>query len=82
MAIFEFSSSNGFSSFNMNFQCRYIGITEIGDTNYNHFAYFVDLSIDLWNETSCDELGYEEWEADSGDTYCIATFQGKKCSMI
>ena len=80
MAIFEFSSSNGFSSFNMNFQCRNIGITEIGDENYNHFSYFFYLPYDLWNETSCDELGYEEWETDLGDTNCIATFPGKKCS--
>ena len=72
MAIFEFSSSNGFSSFNINFECRYIRIIE--DENNNHFSYLVRLPYDLRNDTSCDERGYEEWEIDSD--YCITTFEG------
>ena len=81
MAIFEFSSSNGFSSFYINFECRSIEIIE--DENNNHFSYRVRLPYDLWSYTSCDERGYEEifmefkeihWNRVNKD--CITTFQG------
>ena len=91
MAILEFSSSNGFSSFTLNFECRRIRIRDIGDENNNHFIYLVELPwyIDgSWNDTSCDERGYdsniayEEWDIDNRvsewiDSFdCITTFQG------
>ena len=84
MAIFEFSSSNGFSSFNINFECRYTVIAEIGDEIYYHFSYLVNLPYywSQWTSSTCEERGYEEWKTDLGDYYCITTFQGKKCSMI
>ena len=72
MAIFEFSSSNGFSSFNINFECRSIQIIE--DENNNHFTYWVLLSLGLRSDTSCDERDYEESEEYS--TWCISAFQG------
>ena len=71
MAIFEFSSSNGFVSFNINFECRHIEI--LGDENNNHFFYLVFSPFGLWFDTSCDELGYEEWEINSD--WC-KTFEG------
>ena len=74
MAIFEFSSSNGFSSFTLNFECREIRITEIGDENQNHFSYLVLLSYDLHSYTCCEERGYEERWTDPN--YCITSFQG------
>ena len=79
MAIFEFSSSNGFSSFNINFECRSIEIIE--DENNNHFSYVVRLPF--WSDTSCDERGYKEWDRlYENVSTCITTFQGQKCSMI
>ena len=81
MAILEFSSSNGFSSFSLNFECRNIQITEIGDQNNNYFTYLVNSPWDLRSDTSCDERGYEEWDTDRWID-CTTTFQGKKCSVI
>ena len=77
MAIFEFSSSNGFSSFNINFECRDIRMIEIEDENNtlsNHFTYLVNLPNYLRSNTSCDERGYEEWQIDY--RWCITTFEG------
>ena len=79
MAIFEFSSSNGFSSFNLNFECRSIEIREIEDENQSHFSYLVKLPwrsylVNLDIETSCEERGYEELRTDP--EYCITAFQG------
>ena len=86
MAIFEFSSSNGFASFNINFECRSISITQIEDEDNNYFSYLVELPYDLRSDPSCDERGYEEWVTQYWNgkqiTECITTFQGKKCSMI
>ena len=83
MAIFEFSSSNGFSSFNLNFECRNIEITEIVDGNQSHFSYLVHLPYGLRSYTSCEERGYEECSCDECQCwesmpvpYCITTFQG------
>ena len=75
-AIFEFSSSNGFSSFTLDYECRHIAITEIEDENQNYFSYLVLYPYQLWSHTACEERGYEEWYY-----YCITTFQGLKCSM-
>ena len=72
LTIFEFSSSNGFVSFNINFECRHIEI--LGDENNNHFFYLVFSPFGLWFDTSCDELGYEEWEIYYDN--CITAFQG------
>ena len=69
-AIFEFSSSNGYSSFNLNFECRDIRIKDIGDENRSHFSYnvlvydsewFIHMYIDSRIETACEERGYELW---------------------
>ena len=80
-AIFEFSSPNGYASFNLNFECRDIRIIDVGDEHQSHFSY-VDFS-DL-NQSSldiiCEDRGYEEWDMNS--LLCSAGFQGKKCSMI
>ena len=84
MAIFEFSSSNGFSSFTLNFECRDIKITEIGDGNQSHFYYLVFLPPAFWGEERdmlCEERGYEKCERDY-DCDCITTFQGQKCSVV
>ena len=72
MAIFEFSSSNDFSSCNIYFECR--GIEIIVDEKNNHFSYLVDLSRSY---LSCEESGYEQTDS----IYCVTTFQGKKCSI-
>ena len=71
MAIFEFLSSNGLSSFTLNFECRHIEIREIEDENQSHFSYLVDLPNDLRSDTSCQERGYDEWTS-----YCITSFKG------
>ena len=71
MAIFEFSSSNGHSSFSLNFECRRIEIIE--DGNNNHLSYLVNLPSGLWSDTSCDERGYEGLH---GSNRCITTFEG------
>jgi len=86
MAILEFSSSNGLSSFNINFECRSIEMIEIEDENNNYFSYVVKLPLDLRSDPSCDERGYKEygytlWNGKQIND-CITTFQGKKCSMI
>ena len=92
MAIFEFSSSNGFSSFNLNFECRLIqvqlfksnhsNITEI-DANEISFSYLVVLpTYDLIHQenpsdTLCEERDYEKFtEKFTIPTYCITTFRG------
>ena len=86
MAIFEFSSSNGFSLFNINFECRYIEIIAMEDETNTHFSYLVDLPFfDRWNfTTACNERGYEVCDNEECNRYwgnCITTFQGQKCSM-
>ena len=69
-AIFEFSSSNGFSSFTLSFECREILIVDTGDENKNDFSFLVRLSV-----PSCGERSYEEWDTDFN--YCLTTFQGR-----
>ena len=73
MAIFEFSSSNGLSSFTLNFECRSIEIRGI-EYGISHFSYLVQLPYDFRGYTSCEERGYEKFWADP--EYCITTFQG------
>ena len=83
MAILEFSSSNGFASFSLNFECRFNIITAKEDENNYQFSYLVSLPDDLRSDTSaCDERGLEQW-VKPGYEYinCITNFQGKKCSM-
>ena len=86
MAIVEFSSSNGFSSFTLNFECRTIIIREIEDKNHIHFSYLVRLPSDLSSDTSCQERGYENlgYKKIGLKNYssCKTSFQGKKCSMM
>ena len=81
-AIFEFSSPNGYASFNLNFECRNIYVIDAGDENQSHFSYLDFLPY--WNQSSidiiCDDRGYEEWS--STEFGCSAAFQGEKCSMI
>ena len=79
MAIFEFSSSNGLSSFNLLFECRSIRIVKTEDDNESQFSYMVRLQDDFfWSDTWCDERGYEEWEMHGINIsgHCITTFQG------
>ena len=76
MAIFEFSSSNGFSSFTLYFECRTIRIRNIEDEIQSHFSYVIQFP-NLGSGTSCQDRGYEEL-----NYYCITFFQGQKCSMI
>ena len=74
MAIFEFSSSNGFSSFTLNFECRGIEISEIGEENQSPFAVW--LPFDLRGYTSCEERGYEINQWTNPNSFCITSFQG------
>ena len=74
MAIFEFSSSNGFSSFTLNFECRGIEISEIGEENQSPFSVW--LPFDLRGYTSCEERGYEINQWTNPDSFCITSFQG------
>ena len=77
MAILEYSSSNGLSSFNLLFECRNVQIREIADENNNHFSYVVDLPYEI---TSCDERGFEQIilpnKYGENQEFCITTFQG------
>ena len=79
MAIFEFSSLNGFSSFSLNFECRRLVLREIGDENNNHFSYLVDFpnfsQIEMCEEYGYEEYGYEEMEI-RDDLFCITSFKG------
>ena len=83
-AIFEFSSSNGYKSFNLLYECRHIRIKDV--------SYEITppnrKDVKAW----CEERGYEQCSceecsctgpfAQSMSDYCISTFQGNKCSMI
>ena len=89
MAIFEFSSSNGFSSFTLYFECRGYRIKEKGGETNNHFSYQITLPPKFRSDTSCDVRGYEVWDRIcpvnghcSRWIDCTTTFQGKQCSMI
>ena len=77
MAVIEFSSSNGLSSFNLFYECRDIQITEIEDENQSHFSYLTKTNDQFYSE-ACEARGYKEW---AGYYDCITTFQGSKCSM-
>ena len=83
-AILEFWSSNGFSSFTLNFECRDIQIIDLGDGNQSNFAYLIYVTPAIRSDTLCEERGYEKWETQvyADSDYCMTTFQGKKCSMI
>ena len=84
MAIFGFSSSNGFSSFNLNFECRRIRIRDIGDENQSNFSYVVKFpyiesgtSCGFGSGTLCKYHGYEELNyCTSISRPCITFFQG------
>ena len=94
VAIFEFSSSNGYSSFNLLYECRRIQIKEMGDDVQSHFSYLVEIPCP--HEACCEERGYETWELSATlnmcelsffcigliITTCITSFQGEKCSMM
>ena len=73
--MFEFSSSNGFSSFTLLYECRTISLIDTQDENQNPFSYYV--SYPSSHNASCDELGYEDhiWNR------CTTTIQGKKCCI-
>ena len=78
MAILEFSSSNGYTSFSLNFECRLIRIIETENENQSHFFHF---GLELWtwygyNDTDiiCEERGFEKWESKNG--LCTSTFEG------
>ena len=77
MAIFEFSSSNGYSSLNINFECRTVFIKDTGDENVINFSYVVRLPY-LQSEKSCKERNYEYWETTYFvvTSYCLTTFEG------
>ena len=75
MAIFEFLSSNGFSTFTLNFECRHVKIEEIRHGNQSYFSSLVVLPFYFRSDKLCEERGYK---ISGGD----CTFQGKKCSMI
>ena len=77
MAIFEFSSSNGYSSFNLVYECRFIPIIEIGDEIQSHFSYLVE--VPCTGKTCCEERGYEESSSRTSINDrldCLTTFQG------
>ena len=75
MAIFEFSSSNGYSSFTIDFECRHIEIIDLGDENQNRFFYISWSWFPIWSDTPsdtpCEDRSYEAW-----DGFCKTTFQG------
>ena len=72
MAIFEFSSSNGFSSFTLYFECLFIEVREVGDENNYHFSYLVYFPMwTVGGDTSCDKRGFE-----TSSILCTTTFQG------
>ena len=91
MAVLEFSSSNGYSSFTLDYECRSISIIDTEDGNQINFSYLVYLPYRrVPGNNTCEERGYNR-AADvmfksTGDMYwgysegCITTFQGKKCS--
>ena len=55
-AIFEFSSSNGYSSFNLNFECRYISIEDpIEDWSHEDIAYIDYIGDENW---SYEDIAY------------------------
>ena len=75
MAIFEYSSSNGYSSFKLYYECRSIQIQETGDEIQSHFSYLVESPCH--HEACCKDRGYENWEvSNSTRTWCLTTFQG------
>ena len=76
-AIFEFTSPNGFTSFNIDYECGFIYMIDAGDKIQNSFSYLVVMMSRLFNQTTCEQLSYEEWDAN----YCITTLQGQKCSI-
>ena len=85
MALFEFSSSNGYSSFNLFYECRSIQIEEIGDFRMIFFYqsnFFYLVEFPCYHEACCEERGYEKWELNTWDWKCMTSFQGKKCSMM
>ena len=67
IALFEYSSSNGFLSFNINFECQVIGIIE--DESDNHLSYLVGFP---WSYTSCEERGLLRHSS----FWCITPFEG------
>ena len=82
-AIFEFSASNGYASFTLDYECLDIKLIEDGDQN--HFSYLItvpipddSLRVD-WNDSFCFERTYEKWEK---GRRCISTLQGRKCSLM
>ena len=90
MAIFEFSSLNGYSSFNLIYECRSIRIREIEDVNQSQFSYVVELPLsrtvnleDGFRSDMCEKRGFEEFKKYPDYIhYCITNFQGKKYSRI
>ena len=85
MAIFEFSSSNGYSSFNLSYECRSIRIREIEDGNQSQSSYEVELSrrYDFPSDI-CEELGFGVFKNEVFEVldFCVTNFQGKKYSRI
>ena len=84
LAILEFSSANGYTSFSLDFECRLIRIIETENENQSHFFHF-GLSLYPWygyNDTDiiCEERGFEKWEIENG--FCTTTFEGQECSII
>ena len=88
MAVLEFSSSNGYSSFTLEYECRRISIVDTGDGNQINFSYLVKLPY--YVRWACEERGYEEWVVQNNFTIyylsewydCKTTFQGQKCSIM
>ena len=84
MALFEFWSLNGKTSFELNFECRSIKMnvhnTQIVHNPYELSFYYLvtmwTLSVGSSNHepTNCEERGFEEFASEYG--YCITSFQG------
>ena len=75
IAIFEFSSTKRYASFNLDFECRQIEIIDAGDANIIPFAY--QIIFPNWNLESthrCEENGYES--VDKWSTNCKSFVQG------
>ena len=78
-AIFEFLSSNQFSTFTLEFECRDIVLTDIGPNGTANFSYLVRLPPDKQSDTMCEDRGYGSTV--ESDFPCVTSFEGLKYSM-
>ena len=78
MAILEFTSSNGYSFFTINFECRDISIIDTEHAIFSHFSNFFYAVVDGytgvlgnsfatngWPKIDCEKNGYEKYDLES-----------------